>query len=148
MRRLQSTLILAIGLLMTAASANADPLEYFGKPVRGVPISGAVKAGKFIFVSGTPAFDVNGKLAVGDFPAQMRQVMDNVTSMLAASGTDWDHVVKTTVFLTRSSDFAEMNGIYSAYFPNEKFPARTTVIVAGLPHPDFLLEIECVAVLE
>src|SRR4051812_8423960 len=106
MGRLRSTFILALGLLVAAASAEADPLEYFGKPVRGVPISGAVKAGKFVFVSGTPAFDANGKLAVGDFPAQMRQAMDNVTAMLEASGIDWNRAVKTTVFLTRRSDFA------------------------------------------
>jgi enamine deaminase RidA (YjgF/YER057c/UK114 family) len=56
--------------------------------------------------------------------------------------------VKTTVFLTRNNDFAEMNRIYGSYFPNGKFPARTTVIVAGLPSPDFLLEIECEAVLK
>jgi enamine deaminase RidA (YjgF/YER057c/UK114 family) len=68
--------------------------------------------------------------------------------MLKASGTDWDRVVKTTVFLIRNSDFAEMNKIYSGYFSNEKFPARTTIVVAGLPHPDFLLEIECEAALE
>ena len=64
---LRSALVLAVGLLVPAASGNADTLEYFGKPVRGVPISGAVKAGKFVFVSGTPAFDASGKLAVGDF---------------------------------------------------------------------------------
>jgi enamine deaminase RidA (YjgF/YER057c/UK114 family) len=48
----------------------------------------------------------------------------------------------------RAADFDEMNRIYSSYFPEGKYPARTTVVVAGLPHPDFLLEIECEAVLE
>ena len=59
-----------------------------------------------------------------------------------------DRVVKTTVFLMRGSGFAEVNRICAGYFPNGKFPARTTVVIAGLPHPDFLLEIECEAVLE
>ena len=45
-------------------------------------------------------------------------------------------------------DFAEMNRIYASYFPNGNYPARTTVVVSALPHPDFLLEIECEAVLE
>jgi enamine deaminase RidA (YjgF/YER057c/UK114 family) len=40
----------------------------------------------------------NGNLAVGDFPAQMKQVMENLTSVLKASRTDWDRVVKTTCF--------------------------------------------------
>jgi reactive intermediate/imine deaminase len=135
-------------LLLPAAQTNAEPLEYIGKPVRGIPVSQAVKVGTRVLVSGTPAFDGNGKLAVGDFPVQMKQVMDNVTAVLKASGAGWDRVVKTNVLLMRSGDFPEMNRIYSTYFPVGRFPARTTVIVAGLPHPDFLLEIECEALLE
>ena len=102
----------------------------------------------FVFVSGTPAFDGSGKLAVGDFPAQMKQVMDNMTAILKASGAGWDRVVKTNVLLMRPGDFAEMNRIYATYFADGKYPARTTVVVAGLPHPDFLLEIECEALTE
>jgi 2-iminobutanoate/2-iminopropanoate deaminase len=135
-------------LLFLNTSGSAEPLDYIGKPVRGIPVSSAVKVGKSIFVSGMPAFDANGKLAVGDFPAQMTQVMDNLTRVLKSAGTDWSRVVKTNVLLMRASDFAEMNRIYGSYFSDEKYPARTTVIVAGLPHPDFLVEIECEAILE
>ena len=78
----------------------------------------------------------------------MKQVMDNLTGILKAAGADWSRVVKTNVLLMRASDFAEMNRIYGSYFPDGKYPARTTVIVVGLPHPDFLLEIECEALLE
>jgi 2-iminobutanoate/2-iminopropanoate deaminase len=142
------TLLLIPVLLLPVTQVNAEPLEYIGKPVRGVPVSQALKVGKLVFVSGTPAFDGNGRLAVGDFPAQMKQVMDNMTATLKASGAGWDRVAKTTVLLVRSGDFAEMNRIYATYFPDGKYPARTTVIVAGLPHPDFLLEIECEAITE
>ncbi len=135
-------------LMILAIPANSEPLEYFGKPVRNVPISGAVKVGKLVFVSGAPAFGPGGKLAVGDFPAQMTQVMENLTANLKAAGAGWDRVVKTTVYMMRASDFPEMNRIYSSYFQEGKFPARTTLVVSGLPHPDFLLEIECEAVLE
>ena len=113
----------------------------------GPPFSPAVKVGKLVYVSGIPAFDKQGKLAIGDFPAQMKQVMQTITEILKASGADWSHVVKTNVFLARREDFGEMNNIYKTYFPSGKYPARTTVI-ATLPHPDFLLEIECVATLE
>jgi enamine deaminase RidA (YjgF/YER057c/UK114 family) len=92
-------------------------------------------------------FDKNGKLAVGDFPAQMKQVMQTITDILKASGAGWDRVVKVNILLARREDFKEMNSIYSTYFPTGKYPARTTAIVS-LPHPDFLLEIECVAALE
>jgi 2-iminobutanoate/2-iminopropanoate deaminase len=133
--------------LLFADESWAQQLEYIGKPVRGIPVSSAVKVGKFVFVSGTPGYD-KGKLAVGDFTAQMKQVMENISSTLKASGTGMERVVKINVLLMRAADFDEMNRIYSSYFPEGKYPARTTVVVAGLPHPDFLLEIECEAVLE
>ncbi len=124
------------------------PLQYFGKSVRGVPVSPAVRVGKLVFVSGTPAFDAAGKLAVGDFPAQMKQAMENVTAVLKSAGAGWDRVVKVNVILIRREDFAEMNRIYTGYFPGGHYPARTTTVVSALPQPDFLLEIECEAVLE
>jgi 2-iminobutanoate/2-iminopropanoate deaminase len=139
---------LAVALIAIATQVAADPLEYIGKPVRGIPVSQAVKVGKSLFVSGTPGYGSDRKVAVGDVSAQIKQVMENITAVLKASGADWDRVVKTTVFLVRPGDFDEMNRIYGQYFPDGKFPARTTVVVSGLPSPDFLVEIECEAVLE
>ncbi len=144
--------VLCFGTCGCVTAQQATPttasLEYIGKPVRGIPVSQAVKAGKALFVSGMPPFGPGGKIVVGDFPAQMKQVMENLTGVLKSSGAGWDRVVKTTVYLIRFEDFAEMNRIYGAYFPNGKYPARTTVVVSALPHPDFLLEIECEALLE
>ena len=77
----------------------------------------------------------------------MTQVMENLSRVLKSAGVDWSRVVKINVLLTSAGDFAEMNLIYGSYFADGKYPARTTVIVSGLPHPDFLLEIECEAVL-
>ena len=128
----------------------SDPLEYIAPQDRfkgNVPLSLAVKVGKHVFVSGIPGYDPHGTLAVGDFPAQMKQVMENITAILEASGTGWDRVARTKVFLTRTQDFDDMNRIYATYFPDGKFPARTTMYVHALPKPEFLLEIECEAVL-
>ena len=109
MRKIDSVALLIAGsLLCFTAPVHAEPLEYIGKPVRGIPVSSAVKVGKSVFVSGMPAFDASGKLAVGDFPAQMKQVMENLTNVLKAAGTDWSRVVKTNVLLMRAGDFAEM----------------------------------------
>jgi reactive intermediate/imine deaminase len=135
-------------LLLLTGQARAQSLEYFGNPVSGTPVSSAVKVGKSLFGSGMPALDRDGKIAVGDFPAQMKQVMDNLARILVAAGADWSRVVKTNVFLVRASDIAEMNRIYASYFPQGEYPARTTVVVAGLPHPDFLLQIDCEAHLQ
>jgi 2-iminobutanoate/2-iminopropanoate deaminase len=128
-------------------SASAKDLEYIGKPARNIPISSAVKVGNLVFVSGTAGFK-DGKIAAGDFAAQMKQVMENIADQLKKSaGTGWDRVVRTHVMLVRREDFSEMNRIYAGYFAEGKYPARTTTIV-GLNNPDFLSEIECEAVLE
>jgi reactive intermediate/imine deaminase len=148
MKKVMMAAGVAVALQFLAAPGSAEPLEYIGKPVRGVPVSSAVKVGKLVVVSGMPAFDSSGTLAVGDFPAQMKQVMDNLTRVLKESGADWSRVVKTNVYLMRASDFSEMNRAYGSYFDQGKFPARTTIMVSGLPHPDFLLEIDCEALLE
>lgn len=128
----------------------SERLQYI-KPrnlfIGNVPLSLAVRAGKHVFVSGVPAYDPQGSLAVGDFRAQMTQVMENITAILEATGARWDRVARTKVFLTRTEDFDEMNRIYATYFPDGRFPARTTLFVSGLPKPEFLLEIECEAVL-
>ncbi|MCK8784806.1 RidA family protein [Roseomonas sp. NAR14] len=111
------------------------------------PITPAVRAGNLLFVSGIPAYDAEGRLAIGDFPAQMRQVMRNVGEILAEAGTGWEHVAKVNILLTRREDFEEMNRIYAAHFPDGQYPARTTAIVYSLPRANFLLEIECTAVI-
>ena len=116
-------------------------------PKMAAPLSPAVRADNLLYVSGIPAYDAERRLAVGDFPAQMRQVMENIRMILAEAGAGFDRVVKANVFLTRREDFAEMNRIYAGYFAEGKMPARTTCVVVSLPNPDFLLEIECVAVL-
>jgi reactive intermediate/imine deaminase len=112
-----------------------------------VPLSLAVKAGHFVFVSGVPAFAANGAIAVDDFPTQMRQVMANIGAILNEAGCGWDRVVRTRVYLTRVADLADMNRLYAAHFPNGRYPARTTLIVQALPRAEFLIEIECEAML-
>ncbi len=113
-------------------------------PTPGVPLSNAIRSGDFIFVSGTTPFARDGSIAVDDFAAQMRQVMDNIQALLEAAGSGLDKIVKSNVILVRKTDFKEMNEIYRSYFPDGVYPARTTIEV-GLANPKFLLEIECIA---
>lgn len=147
-----STLIPGGGAKAQQAAADTSPsIQYIrpgGQFVNPAPYSPAVKAGHLLFVAGTPALDKDGKVAVNDFTAQMNQVMENIGSVLKAAGVGWDRVVKVTVLLVRRDDFKEMNRIYAAHFAPGKYPARTTAIVASLPNPDFLLEIDCEAVIE
>ena len=115
-----------------------------GKPL--VPISPAVIANGFVYVSGQPPFDyTTGKLVFGDVQVQTRQVLENVKEVLAAAGSSMDKVVKTTVYCTNSGHFSLVNDVYREYF-SEDPPARTFVTVASWPMA-FDIEIECIAVL-
>lgn len=107
------------------------------------PLSHAVRIDNLLFVSGITPFDANGELAE-DFEAQMREAMRSLTAILQAGGASFATVAKCTVLLARREDWPAMNRIYAEYWPNGDFPARTA-FEAKLPHPRFLLEIECVA---
>lgn len=108
------------------------------------PYSQAIRIGEFVFTAGQVALDpASGEMIGSDVAAQTEQVMSNLRAVLAAAGTDLEHVVKTTVFLQSMGDFAAMNAVYARHFP-EPFPARSTVEVGALPKGG-LVEIECIA---
>ena len=113
-------------------------------PQPKAPIAQAVRSGNLVFVSGTTPFAPDFTLVKGDFEAQLRQTMTNVGAVLAAAGSGFDRVIKCTVILASREDWSKMNGIYAEYFPPGRYPARTA-FQAPLPHPDFLVEVECVA---
>jgi 2-iminobutanoate/2-iminopropanoate deaminase len=113
-------------------------------PQPPAPIAQAVRTGNLLYVSGITPFTLDMQLAKGDFAAQMHQTMDNVGAILAAAGSGFPRVVKCTVILARRSDWPAMNEIYRSYWPDGGYPARTA-FEALLPHPDFLVEVECVA---
>ena len=75
---------------------------------------------------------------------QTRRVLENLSAVLRAAGSDLGQVLKTTVYLTDLADFAEMNAAYGEAFGGHT-PARATVGVAGLPR-GAKVEIECVAI--
>ncbi len=108
------------------------------------PYSQAIKAGNLLYCSGQIPLDpATGALVQGDLAAQTRRVLDNVGAILAAAGTSFDRVVKTTVFLADMNDFAAMNEVYATYF-TPPAPARSTVAAAGLPK-GARIEIEVIA---
>ena len=112
--------------------------------VPGVPYSLATKAGPLVFISGqVGALDDAGK-PISTVEQQTRQLLKNMKRALEAAGASMSDVAKTTVFLVNVNDFAVMNQVYKEFFPKEP-PARSTVIVAGLAKPDWLVEIEATA---
>ena len=97
------------------------------------PYSQAVKAGGFLFVSGQVAIDsATNDLIKGGVKEEAHRVMKNIESILKDANLTFQHIVKTTIFLSDMNLFSEVNEVYGSYF-NGDFPARETVAVKGLP---------------
>ena len=97
------------------------------------PYSVATAAHGFIFFSGQVGVDPStGSVAEGGVEAEARQIISNLTAMLADVDLTPADVVKSTIFLTDIADFGAVNEIYGAAFEGAN-PARSTVQVAGLP---------------
>lgn len=97
------------------------------------PYSQAVQAGNFLFVSGQVAINPeNGELNIGNIEEETHQVMRNLKAVLLEAGLTFDHVVKSTIFLSDMGTFAQVNEVYGQYFAAD-FPARETVQVSVLP---------------
>lgn len=107
------------------------------------PYSQGVSFDNLIFTSGQIALDPKtSKLVPGGIKEQTRQVMNNLTSVIAAAGSDLTKVIKTTVFLKDINDFSTFNEVYADYFPDTP-PARSTIQVAALPL-NAMVEIEMI----
>ena len=114
-------------------------------PTPAAPYSTAVKAGGFIYLSGTLAQDEGGTLLhKGDIKGQTRHVIERMRRVLEAAGSSLDQVVSVTVYLTAASDFPPMNEAYREFWPNDP-PTRTTIITS-LVLPDALIEVTMIAV--
>ena len=108
------------------------------------PYSQALVQGDMVFCSGQIPLDpATGEMAKG-IENQTRQVLKNLTAVLAENGMTLANVIKTTVFLADLNDFTAMNEVYAQFF-TQPFPARSCVQVAAIPKGS-LVEIECIAV--
>lgn len=111
---------------------------------RSPPLSSAARVGDLLFVSGMPGYDAAGALP-DDFTAQFGFVINGLQRVLGEAGASLRDLVKCNVLLTRAADVATMNKLYAEAFGPAPYPARTTCVVAALPDPKMLIEIECVA---
>ena len=110
-----------------------------------LPLSPAVKAGGFVFVSGYTGFlDRKTEAAVKGIEAQTKETLEVIKDILEDAGSSLDKVVKVTVFLRNAQDFSKMNEVYRRFFPKDP-PARSA-IVTELILPEMLVEIECMAI--
>ena len=106
------------------------------------PISTAIRAGDFIFISGLIPKDEEGQIVKGDITHQAHAVMKRLQTTVEKAGCRMDDIVKCTVWLTHSEDFTEFNRVYASYF-EEPYPARSTLRV-DLLVPGARIEIEAV----
>lgn len=108
------------------------------------PYSQAVAYGDLLFCSGQISLLPNGEGPVGDTAVeQTEQIMKNIAAVLAAGGSSFEKVLKTTIFLVDMADFAAVNEVYARHF-GQAPPARSTVAVSGLPK-GVRVEIEVIA---
>lgn len=110
------------------------------------PYSQAVKVGNMLYTSGQIALDpASGGLVGEDVREQTEQVMKNLSAVLAAAGSSFDKVIKTTCFLADIADFAVFNEVYGKYITSA--PSRSCVAVNDLPK-GALVEVEIIAVID
>lgn len=108
---------------------------------QGVAVSGAPVT---LHVSGQVGVDAQG-VAAPDFATQCRQTWHNLGEVLRAAGMDYTHIVKITSYLVQGQDYATFAQVRAEVLKGHK-PASTAVYVAGLVKPEWLIEIEAVAV--
>jgi 2-iminobutanoate/2-iminopropanoate deaminase len=106
------------------------------------PLSRAVGAGDYVFVSGTIGTRDDGSLPP-TIESQTEQTLENIASHLAKAGLSLADVVEVTVYLPDAGHYSAMNGVYERFF-DEPCPARATVC-CPLVHSDHLIEISAVA---
>ncbi len=107
-----------------------------------------VRAGKTLYFAGQTAVNEKGELiGKGDMRAQVRQVYENLKSLLASQGATFDHLVKITIYTLSIDEFRKAGDIREEY-TGGRAPASTLLQIDQLASPDYLLEIEGIAVLE
>lgn len=109
------------------------------------PYNQAVQAGNWLFISGQVALvPVTGELVTTGVKDEAKQVMENLKAILTEANITFDNIVKTTIFLSDMSLFADVNEVYGSYFTGD-YPARETVAVKGLPR-NVNVEISMIAI--
>ena len=133
---------------LLATSVGAQQIERKSPPGMTQPAaySHLVTYDSLMFIAGQVALDSEGNVVgEGDMAAQFRQVLENLKTVLAAEAADFSDVVKINIFTTDVDRFRESAAIRSEYF-GDHAPASTLVQIERLARPEFLVEIEAIAI--
>ena len=124
---------------------NPETLHHNPAFTQAVAVSGAVKT---VYIGGQNAVDASGAIVgQGDIAAQTEQVMQNIQAALAAGGASLEHVIKWNVYLVQGQPLQPGFEVFQRVWNRRSNPpAITAAFVAGLAHPDFLIEIDAIAI--
>ncbi|MFW5867710.1 MAG: RidA family protein [Armatimonadota bacterium] len=118
------------------------------KPVAEYAMGVEVSGGRTVYVAGQIALDADGNLVgEGDFKTQARQVLSNVQGIIEEAGGSISDIVKMTTFLTDMAHYDDFKAV-RAEFLTPPYPAATLIEVSSLVRPEWLLEVEAIAVIE
>ena len=128
--------------LLRAERITTDP-----EPYSANLISPGFRVGDLVYISGQVAVgaDQSEIVGIGDFDAQAEQVFKNMESILSSAGSGLDDVIKVTIYLTDIGHLPRVVELRRRIF-TEPYPASTMVEVTALAAPEFMIEIEAVAV--
>lgn len=119
---------------------------FYGDPHKSgsnsIPLSKAVRAGDFVYVSGQTANDGKGGIITGNIEDQTNLIMDNISKILKETQCGIEDIIKTTVWISDARDFGRFNHCYANYFKDKK-PARSTTVCDLVV--DAKIEIEVIA---
>ena len=117
------------------------------KPV-GYSHAAKVNAGKMLFIAGQVAMDASGNVVGGDdFRAQTQQVFENLKKIVQAAGGSFRDIVKLNVYFVDRSQLPHYREVRDLFIDVKNPPTSTAVQVAALFRPEFLIEVEAIAVL-
>jgi len=149
---MRHTLTFVSLLLLGSVATAAQNLEKDNPPTLSKPSPGTythvVKAGRLVFIAGQTGVDATGKVVGPGMKEQLEQVMINLLAALKSQGADFNHVTKTTTFVTSISEFRnpEVAAVRAKYVGANP-PANTLVQIQQLADPAYKVEIEAIAVL-
>jgi enamine deaminase RidA (YjgF/YER057c/UK114 family) len=130
-----------------AVSTQKSSIRSINRAPAGYSHVVEVRGGRTLYIAGQIALDAEGKLVgAGDFRAQIKQVFANLNSRLAEAGASFKDVVKLNYYLTDASDLQTLRETRDSYINKDAPPASTLVVVKELVRPEYLCEVEAIAV--
>ena len=126
---------------------SAPTVRFINRAAAGYSHLVEVRGGRTLYLAGQLALDVEGRLVgEGDFKAQIKQVFANLSARLQEAGASFKDVVKLNYYLTDASNLPALRAARDSYVNQEAPPASTLVVVKQLVRPEYLCEVEAIAV--